>query len=179
MKVIFFILIASCGFGFGQAKPNLSGEWVIDYADSQVVVAGATLMGTGFRERTFDCHGDVTIEHSEPELVIVRKGKCLDRENKPIEFETTYRYFTDGRGEENSTQSGLVIKSETRWEKGHLKITEYQIDRSGKLSPSMRIKITISKKRDKLKMFRVPVGRIKFPYASRDDQVILIFTPRK
>lgn len=178
MKVIVSILIAFSCLGFGQSKPNLSGEWQIDKSDSRFVF-GSGQMGSMLSKETYDCFANFTIEHAEPEIVIKRKGKCPDGQYKATETETTHRYFTDGRGEENSDGFRNAVKSETRWEKNRLIITEYQIDRNGRRTPTIYIKITISKKGDKLEMNRILAGKGRSPVAFLDHRLMLIYRPRK
>jgi hypothetical protein len=87
-----------------QAKPNLSGNWVLDIARSNF----GRLAGSQFKNAKMT----LKITHREPEVKIVRNATLGGQSRNH-----NLNYFTDGRGESNpNILSNEAMRSKTRWE---------------------------------------------------------------
>jgi hypothetical protein len=87
-----------------QAKPNLSGNWVLDVGKSNF----GRLGNSQFKNARMT----LKISHREPEVKIVRNATMGGQSRNH-----NLNYFTDGRGESNpNILSNESMRSKTRWE---------------------------------------------------------------
>lgn len=112
--VVFFVLCSLSTLVFGQNrndKPDLNGTWRLVESKNIAKTPGQT----DLFEKT------LVIVHSEPEIKITTELKDNDR-TKALEAV----FFTDGRGEANSTFRDAGVKSKTKWSGNKLEIRRFE-----------------------------------------------------
>lgn len=81
-----------------------------------------------------NCNEKISIEHNEPELIFRRSLVCEDSISKSTQTDVdTTKYFTDERGEVNTSNENELVESKTVWKGNSIIITIFHIDsKSGK-----------------------------------------------
>lgn len=151
---LFLLTIVFSGIAFAQKeKPNFSGTWNLDKKESGLYLLGNEMFGLS-NVLFENCSEKISIEHKEPELLIKKTSICQKSDKSkalPRTTESTYRYFTDERGEVNDSRDYQTVESKTKWENNKLIITVYQTDeKNGKRKFLVSKELSVSKNKENL-----------------------------
>lgn len=139
-------------------KPDFSGKWELDFKKSEFMkgmsgdkIADTIARKEGTKKENVS-YSTLFIEHHDPELKVIEKSGFGDRATEEI-------YYSDGRGESNTTTIKGSSSSTTKWDGKRLVTTVFRKSDAGKKSDTIiaRLTLELSKDNNTLTIIRTPI----------------------